>query len=199
MVRGLVELHAGEVSIASDGHDAGTEVTVRLPLIAGEAYGAPTPATSPGSDGRPSIADAGQSCDSRAERAERRTVLVIAKDAPVAASLKASLRLRGHDVETAEDGPTGLAFARTNRPNVVLCQLNLPGMDGFAVARAFREIDELAATHLVAIGNDVRPEDTQRSVDAGFDHHIGKPPCADLLDQLMVIGRATRITPEPPP
>jgi CheY-like chemotaxis protein len=92
--------------------------------------------------------------------------------------------MNGHTVAVAYDGKSGLAMARGFAPEIVLCDLGLPGMDGYAVARAFRSA-EGAVPYLVALSGYAQVEDLERAKDAGFDRHIAKPPTLQTLDRLL--------------
>lgn len=165
MARGLVELHGGTIALASTGAGRGTEVTLTLPLAADAAVAA-APAE-----------PAGES---------HRRVLIIEDNEDAAMSLQDALSLSGHEVQTAGDGPTGLALARAFQPEIVICDLGLPdGMDGFAVARAMRASDDLRDIHLVALSGYARPEDVALTRKAGFDRHIAKPIGIDDLERLL--------------
>jgi PAS domain S-box-containing protein len=163
-VKGLVELHGGTVSFASDGPGSGAEFTVRLPLVA-----AP----------RPSKADGA------AHPVSHHRVLVIEDNEDAATSLKQVLELSGHEVELAMDGPSGLLLAHEHRPEVVICDIGLPGMDGYQVARAIRADAAARSAYLIALTGYARPEDARRATEAGFDRHIGKPPPIEKLTSLL--------------
>jgi signal transduction histidine kinase/ActR/RegA family two-component response regulator len=170
MVKGLVELHGGTIQISSAGLGRGTEVVVSLPLA-----DAPAQAVS-AAEGAP---------------APRRRVLVIEDNVDAGAALGDALVLMGHEVQVTGLGTTGLDLARRLRPEVVICDLGLPGMDGYAVAAAFRADAALCEMCLIALSGYARPEDRQRAVAAGFDHHIAKPADLKRLDGL--IAGASRI------
>jgi two-component system CheB/CheR fusion protein len=173
MVKGLVELHGGSVAITSPGRDRGTEAAITLPLIA-----EPAPRTkAPSSPPRPPP--------------NSRRVLVIEDNADLAVSLHDALSLAGHDVKVATDGAAGLERARSFRPEIVLCDLGLPGMDGFAVARAFRTQDELRGTYLVALSGYAQHEHVRRALEAGFDRHMAKPPSLESLTQIFAAASAS--------
>ena len=91
-----------------------------------------------------------------------------------AESLADLLRLFGHEVHVLHDGPTGLAAARSLRPDLVLLDLGLPGMDGFEVARRLRAEPEFEAV-MVAVSGYGRDEDRRASREAGMKHHFVKP------------------------
>jgi two-component system CheB/CheR fusion protein len=121
----------------------------------------------------------------------RRRVLIIEDQPDTAASLQSLLTLKGHEVRTESDGAAGLALARTFDPDVVLCDLGLPVMDGFSVARAIRTDPALRDCRLVAITGYARPEDIVRSHSAGFDSHLAKPvTLAELEAELALADRS---------
>jgi PAS domain S-box-containing protein len=167
LVRGLVELHGGTITAHSPGLGQGTEFVVRLPLAVEE-----------GADDRPvrsgTPAPGG-----------RRRVLIIEDNIDAADSLREALEFSAHEVEVAYNGPAGIAKAREYKPEVVFCDIGLPGMDGFDVARAFRADDALKGAYLVALSGYALPEDVQRASEAGFDQHLAKPPNLDILEQTL--------------
>jgi CheY-like chemotaxis protein len=119
---------------------------------------------------------------------------MIIEDGPdVAQSLKEFLELAGHEVVVAPDGIEGLERARRFQPAVVLCDIGLPGMDGYEVARAFREDNELKDTRLVALTGYAQPDDVQRAAAAGFDQHLAKPASFATLEEVLLApaGRST--------
>lgn len=81
----------------------------------------------------------------------------------------------GHDTVTATDGDTGLALARSTRPDLVICDIQMPGSDGYAVARAMKADEALRSMPLVAVTAYAMVGDRDRSLEAGFDMHIAKP------------------------
>jgi PAS domain S-box-containing protein len=160
VLKGLVALHGGSVEAHSDGPGMGAEFQVRLPLVA-----------------RPS-APAGSSAP---VAAGGRRVLVIEDNPDAAQSLKDLLELRGHTVEIAGNGALGLEAARTSRPDVVLCDIGLPGLNGFEVGRALRADPQLAGTRLIGLSGYAQPEDIAKAKAAGFDLHLKKPVDPDDL------------------
>jgi signal transduction histidine kinase/DNA-binding response OmpR family regulator len=167
LVRGLVELHGGQVSVSSEGPGKGTALTIRLPL-GGEAAPARPAAPPP-----------------RQTRLARR-VLVIEDNPDSAESMRMLLALSGHQVEVAPTGVSGVERARTFRPEVVLCDIGLPGgMDGYAVARALRADPALSAAYLIASTGYGQVEDQRRSREAGFDAHLTKPIDFAELQRLL--------------
>jgi CheY-like chemotaxis protein len=102
-------------------------------------------------------------------------------------SLAEVLALHGHRVHVARDGRSGVALARELRPEVILCDIGLPDLDGYAVARAIRAGADGRPVRLVALSGYAQPEDRQRASEAGFDAHVAKPP--DLDELLAALGR----------
>ena len=102
------------------------------------------------------------------------------------------VRLLGHEGRWAQDGPAALARVREQAPDAILCDIGLPGMDGYEVAIALRR--EGFGAVLVALSGYARPEDVQRALASGFDAHIAKP--ADPLRLADVLRRAARGSPD---
>ena len=165
MVKGLVELHRGMVDVVSGGIGAGSTFTIRLPLVRPEPRVAPSEP--------PQVAT------------RPRRVLVIEDNDDVADSLRNLLELDGHAVQVASDGRTGLERAFAFRPDLVLCDIGLPGMDGYEVARSIRRDPALDHTLLVALSGYGLSEDVRRAREAGFDRHVTKPPTLAALEGVL--------------
>jgi signal transduction histidine kinase len=159
LVKGLAELHGGSVEAWSAGAGSGAEIVVRLPL--GTTRSVPGP-------------ELGVGADAGAAAAGRR-VLVVDDNVDAAESLCDVVAFLGHAVEAVHDGPTAVARARERHPDVVLCDIGLPGMDGYEVARRIRADPGLAGVRLVAVSGYAQPEDRARARQAGFDDHVAKP------------------------
>jgi signal transduction histidine kinase len=162
VVKKLVELHGGTVGAQSDGPGKGAEFLVRVPLVPSATRARP--------DGL-RIAD------------QRRRVLVIEDHEDTAATLKDLLELQGHEVWVEGDGLGGVEAALRFRPEVVLCDIGLPGIDGYEVARRIRT--EGLHVVLVAVTGYSSPEDVQRAREAGFQHHVPKPAALDEVSRLV--------------
>jgi PAS domain S-box-containing protein len=162
IVKSLVEMHGGTVAARSDGPNAGSEFTIRLPAPAGELEPVEEldAAPSPSADGR---------------SAARPRILIIDDNKDMARGLCRLLRLLGHEVEAAYDGPAGLDAARSRRPDVVLLDIGLPLMDGYEVARHLRAEPDLSGIRIIALSGYGQDEDRRRSKEAGMDHHLTKP------------------------
>jgi signal transduction histidine kinase len=154
IVKRLVEMHSGKVSIASAGQRLGTRFELRLPLIDGIDVAPPAPSVVP-------IAS--------------RRVLVVDDNEDAANTLAMILKLEGHEVDTAYSGIDALAHIDEFRPEVVLLDIGLPGLDGFEVARRIRGNAKNRAIRLVAITGYGQDADRQRTRDAGFADHLVKP------------------------
>lgn len=165
LVQGLVKLHGGTVEARSDGPGRGAEFTVRLPLAPAPREPTPLPPTM-----RPP--------------ARKRRVLMIEDNRDAAFSLQIILELAGHEVSLAHTGPAGLEAARRLRPDVVLCDLGLPEMDGYAVATALRD-DPNCKSFLVAMSGYGTENDQRRAREAGFDVHLTKPVDPTDLERLL--------------
>jgi two-component system CheB/CheR fusion protein len=166
LVKGLVEHHGGAVSAHSPGLGQGAELVVWLPLTDGPAPAEPLRA---GPTPVP------------------RRVLIIEDNLDAATSLRFVLELDAHQVEVAGDGTEGIARARRFKPDLVLCDIGLPNMDGYEVARAFRADHELAHTFMVALSGYALPEDRTRAAQAGFDGHLAKPVAIESIEELLAL------------
>ncbi len=176
VVKGLVELHGGEVVAESAGPGLGAEFILRLPIEPDPAaraialdrrsgLGLPVPAPP-----------------------EPRRILVVEDNPDAAESMRDFLELSGHQVELACTGVDGVEAARHFHPEIVLCDLGLPGMDGFEVAAELRRDPTTASARLIAVTGYGREEDRRRSKAAGFDLHLTKPVDPARLRQVLQYG-----------
>jgi CheY-like chemotaxis protein len=111
-------------------------------------------------------------------------VLVVDDNADEADSLAELVVLLGHAAEVAYDGPAAVDKVLATRPDVVLCDIGLPGMSGYEVARTLRARGE-DGTRLVAVTGYAQPEDVRRALEAGFDEHVAKPCDPERIEQLL--------------
>ena len=164
LVKGISELHGGTVRAESGGTGKGAEFVVRLPL----AHAAVA------EDRQPAGAQ-------RTNRARR--VLVVDDNADAAESLADVVKMLGHAVEVAYDGPSAVERARANPPDIVLCDLGLPGMSGYEVAKVLRAGAD--GMQLFAVSGYAQPEDVKKAVEAGFDGHVAKPCDLAVIERLL--------------
>ncbi|WP_164016625.1 ATP-binding protein [Pyxidicoccus trucidator] len=155
LVKRLVELHGGTVRARSEGASRGSTFTVRLPR--GAAREAPQPRVA---EVLPGVG---------------RRLLLVEDHADSRHLVRQLLEADGHTVFEAEDGLSGLAKARELRPDVVLLDIGLPGLDGYGVARALRDTEEGRGLLLIALTGYGLQEDRARALQAGFDEHLVKP------------------------
>ena len=167
LVRHLVGMHGGSVSVRSAGLGQGSEFVVRLPRL-------PDPPAVRSSDGAATTAP----------RPPRR-VLVVDDNQDVADSLLIILQQQGHQVRAAHDGLTALKLAESYKPEVVLLDIGLPGLDGYEVARRLRALPELHGALLIALTGYGQPDARRRALDAGFDVHLVKPVDPQTLTDLI--------------
>lgn len=165
LVKSIVEFHGGSVSAASAGTGQGTTITVTLPIRKQAA-------TEPSAAAQTVVPSP-------------RRVLVVDDHHDAAESMALLLRMSGHDVEVAQDGPTALGVAAAFRPDIVLLDIGLPGMDGYELARRIRELPELGAVHLIAVTGYGREADRQAAAVAGFHSFITKPVDPEEVARLL--------------
>ncbi len=174
LVQTLVRMHGGSVSATSEGPGLGSAFTVRLPIAAG----VPLP-TSPA---EPEPAGAGVFSDAP------RRVLVVDDDSDTSRGMVRLLRASGHESKTAADGRSALEAAREFRPDVVLLDIGLPDTDGYQLVGKLRAEAGLDRAVIVAVSGFGQNKDRERSLLAGFDHHMIKP--VDIEDVLAIVATA---------
>ena len=165
LVRRLTELHGGTVSARSDGPGRGATFRVEIPLAAAR------PAAL-----RPGAGPVG--------RLDHRTVLVVEDDNDTRVVLRFMLEAEGARVNVAGSGVEGVDLAEREHPQIVLCDIGLPDIDGMEVARRLRGSGALAGTRLIALTGYGQADDVRQAIEAGFDAHVTKPI---NLDQLMAL------------
>jgi signal transduction histidine kinase len=168
VVRRLAELHGGRVDVHSEGIGKGSKFIVRLPLAADSAAISTPPETVDSEMG------------GRALR-----ILVVDDNVDSADSLALLLMSYGHDVRAAYDGSSALVIAESFSPEVALQDVSMPFMDGYEVARKFRELPQTKHAALIALTGFTREEDARRARLAGFDHHLGKPVDFEVLHAVL--------------
>ena len=167
IVRGISELHGGRAWVESPGLGQGATFRVWLPLADSTC-----------------IAEGCQTVAARPVTQQR--VLIIDDQADAAVALRKLLQRAGHLVSIASDGQMGLDNARQFQPQVVLCDIGLPGgMNGYEVAAEFRRDSGLQSAYLVAVTGYGQEEDRRDAQAAGFDYHVTKPVSNDQLQQIL--------------
>ena len=167
LVRRLVELHGGRVEARSDGPGRGSEFVVRLPVM---------PAVAEVASAETAAAEAG---------AHGLKILVVDDNRDAAVSLSALLEMMGNETQVVHDGLAAVAAAAAWRPDVVLLDIGLPGLNGYEAARRIREQPEGTAIVLCALTGWGQAGDRLKSRDAGFDHHLVKPVDPAALERLL--------------
>jgi signal transduction histidine kinase/ActR/RegA family two-component response regulator len=168
LVEGLVRLHGGTVTAHSGGLGEGSEFVVDLPLAAGEATGS-----------------TGAAATARAARRRAFRVLLVEDSQPVAEMLALTLRRMGHEVALAPDAAAALERIPAWRPQVVFSDISMPGMSGYDLARRIRQEPEWGDMVLVAVTGYGQPDDRERALGAGFDHHLVKPADVERMEALF--------------
>jgi PAS domain S-box-containing protein len=173
LVKSLVQMHAGKVRAYSAGMDEGSIFTVELPLL---NVPAPPPAAPEArmKDG-PLFDTPGA----------KNRVLVVEDNADGRDSLMMLLILMGYDVEGVGDGHAALELCKSFRPHIILLDIGLPGMNGYAVARAMRANPAFEGVSLVALTGWGTEQDRAKATQAGFDHHLTKPTELGPLSEVL--------------
>ncbi|WP_296905336.1 ATP-binding protein [Polaromonas sp.] len=167
IVKRLVEMHGGSVEARSEGQGRGSEFVVRLPVALSVAGDEPTVQPDP------------------VYPITRHRILVVDDNVDAANSLSQLLEMLGNEVITCYDGESGIKAARKFRPDILLCDIGMPKMNGYDTARSIRAEEWGKNTVLVALTGYGQMDDLQRSADAGFDHHMVKPLDVDALMALL--------------
>jgi PAS domain S-box-containing protein len=168
LVKSLVEMHGGEIRARSAGAGQGSEFSVLLPRVE-----APVPVEAKVIPVEP------------VSTATPVRVLIVEDNIDAAETLAEVLGLLGHEVVVTNDGLAALEAARNVAPRAVVCDLGLPGMTGFDIAKKLREMPSMAGSLLVALSGYGRVEDRRRAVEAGFDVHLTKPVDPDRLAEIL--------------
>ena len=175
LVKRLVELHQGRVEVHSEGPGKGSTFRVCLPCIS--AVEPQLPKSVP--------------VATRGTEVYGRRVLVVDDNVDAAESTAAFLRLEGHEVKAVHDGLQALASLKVFDPHVVVLDIGLPGLDGYAVARQLRERGDTSHVLLIALTGYGQKEDRQRAADSGFDYHFVKPADPREIQAAIERGRNT--------
>ncbi|MCX5545382.1 response regulator [Paraburkholderia sp. CNPSo 3076] len=162
----FAQLHGGAVDITSNGVGLGTEARLTIPLrrsdIVGECGGRPATSQQP-----------------------RRRVLLVDDNADARFALGGLLELEGHEVRSAADGAEALKILQEWRPDFALVDIEMPGMNGYALAARIRSMENQTGLQLVALTGHVSSHDRSAAIQAGFIEHLGKPVDLEQLRHLL--------------
>ena len=167
LARRLVEMHEGRIEIRSPGPGQGTEVEIRLPATA------------------TADAPAVKVDKPRVSRARSLRVLIVEDNLDAAAMLDLAVSHLGHSTKVAHDGATAITMAGEFAPDVILLDIGLPVMNGYAVAKALRARPEHERVHIAAVTGWGQDEDRRNAREAGFDSHFTKPLAPAALEELF--------------
>ena len=170
LVKNLVGMHHGTVEAHSEGLGRGSEFVVRLPLSVQPVV----------------VSGVQEDAEHNGhQRTSGRRLLVVDDNQDAADSLAMLLKLQGHEVRVAHSGPAALEITKGYSPDVVFLDLGMPGMDGYEVARRLRQQPGLEKIVLAALTGWGQQEDRRRTADAGFDHHLVKPPEPKAVESIL--------------
>jgi signal transduction histidine kinase/ActR/RegA family two-component response regulator len=169
LARRLVDMHAGRILISSAGPDQGTEVEIRLPII-------------PVHSAEAIVAES----QSGVAASRNLRVLIVEDNLDAAEMLQLLVSQMGHVTKVAHDGATAITSATQFAPDVVLLDIGLPVMNGYAVVRALRGLPQFLNVHIAAVTGWGQEEDRRKAREAGFDSHFTKPLSPEVLHDLLV-------------
>lgn len=168
VAKGITEMHGGRITAKSEGLGTGALFEVSLPLATTPFFKEPADL--------PVL---------RKPSAGGCLILIVEDNADLVSTLCLRLELEGHQVMTATDGLAGLSLARQHPYDVLICDIGLPGLDGYEVITQIRQQKERAQPFAIAISGYGQPEDRTRALNAGFDHYMVKPVIGDKLLHLI--------------
>ncbi len=167
ITKGIAEMHGGSVSAFSGGLGKGSEFVIRLPLCHEEGSAGVLEERQPDTAARPL------------------KILIVEDNRDFAGFLSRMLAQMGFKAEAAYDGHEGLHKAKKIRPDMIFCDIGLPGINGYDVIKHIKEIDELKNTYLVALTGYAGEADVKRAKESGFDRHLAKPVSFTSLKQII--------------
>ncbi len=167
LVQQLVALHGGTVAVESAGYGQGSVFTVRIPLI---THTAPAPSAAPmASMAAPKVLK----------------ILVVDDTPEVAQTIGWMLEEMGYDYRLLHDGNDALQGARDYQPDAILLDIGLPGMNGYEICRALRQLPDFASVAIIAQTGWGQEKDKEKVAEAGFDYHLIKPTGFQALENLI--------------
>lgn len=156
LVKQLIELHGGTVTVASAGQDLGSTFTIHFPTV-----------PAPTSDPAPGVAHLLATCP--------RTLLYVEDNADARAVMSEMLRLSGYEVIEVASGVQALASVALQRPDAIVLDIGLPDMNGYEVARQIRQVAHCSAVPIIALTGYGQPRDREAAMQVGFNAHLVKP------------------------
>jgi signal transduction histidine kinase/ActR/RegA family two-component response regulator len=169
LARRLIDMHGGRIAISSPGPGQGTEVEIRLPIASAQL----------------AAAAAAEREASPLPASRHLRVLIVEDNLDAAVMMELAVAQLGHATAVAHDGATAIRIAAGFGPDLVLLDIGLPGINGYAVARALRELPPLANVHIAAITGWGQEEDRRKAREAGIDSHFTKPLALTALEDLL--------------
>jgi PAS domain S-box-containing protein len=169
LVRRLTQLHGGDVVAESKGLGSGSVFTIRLPLM------------EPTESAKPTM----ETAKAEASKVASLRILVIDDIPDVADVMKMLLDLEGFETQVAYNGPAALQLAREFSPDVIFCDIGLPGMDGHEIARRVRKDPAIAQVILIALTGWGAEGEVRKTRESGFDFHMVKPVDSNALLELL--------------
>lgn len=168
IVKGIAELHGGTVSAYSEGLGKGSSFYIYLPFFKTEGRKLEN-----------------TQLDTKTNRSLK--ILVIEDNEQFAELLCAVLQIVGHQAEMALNGPDGIEKAKELSPDVLFCDIGLPGMDGFEVAKRIRNEASIQNVYMIALSGYANQQDAEKAYKSGFNKHLGKP--VDIATIKWVLGQ----------
>jgi len=165
LAQSLIDAHGGSIEVESSGLGQGSEFIVKLPAVSAPLIEVATTSQAPRSSGR--------------------RILIVDDAVDAATSLALLLQFEGHEITVRHDGLSGLAAYRSEKPDIVLLDLKMPGIDGYEVARRIRQQADSRDVTLIALTGWGHEEDRRHTQEAGFDHHLVKPINFAKLGELL--------------
>ena len=166
LVRELIELHGGQVTAYSEGIGKGSEFKLTFPIN--------------------EFIDEVPIIENSINPQNTRRILIIDDNKDFSETLSEMLKFYNHQVEIANSGPEGLWKAKDFQPQIIICDIGLPGMNGYEVAKAFRLDDTFKDVHLLALTGYATPGDLKIAFESGFDQHLAKPVDLNILQETLL-------------
>ena len=184
LVQRLTELHGGTVEATST-LGQGSEFVVRLPLRSDEWRVVSGEQENLGHAPSPPATHHSPLATSSSPLATPLRVLIVDDNVDTVSSFSMLLRASGHDVRTAHDGFAAIEAALDYRPDAMLLDIGLPGLNGYEVAKRIRQHPEFLHVTLIALTGYGQDSDRQTSLQAGFNHHLVKPARLEQLQKIL--------------